>query len=591
MPRASSFPQGGSPLERARAALDAGRTEEALALTRRLSQKNPRDASVCALHAEALLRAGEAEQALYAAERAGSNLACALLAVRALRALRRFEEGAARAGALVESNPGSAEAHAALAACLSALGRGEGALEHARAAAEAAPEDASLALALGAALLETGRSREAIRVIGAAAMRQPAAPALLAAFASALNYADQASPAYIAEAHRAFGRALERATPPLPQRRPTPATDRPLRVGFLSRDLHRHSCAYFLEPLLDALEPSQIETTCYSMGSIRDAFTDRLRGASAHWRDMPGAQPKTVIERVRADNIDVLVDLMGLSAGVRLAILAARPAPVQLTYLAYPNTTGLSRIDARIVDAITDPPAEATDALASERLLRLDRCFLCYRPDARAPDVRPRDPGEAFTFVSFNTIQKVNPTTLDLWARVLRQCPGARLLLKHRGASEPATRARIDDEFNARAVDPERVELVGHIKPLDEHLAQYHRADLALDTFPYCGTTTTCEAAWMGVPTLTLVGDRHSARVGASINTALGLDDLIARDPDTYVALASALAHDPAPLRARRLTLRDTMRASPLCDAPGLAQAFTAALRALWDERAAASRP
>lgn len=587
MTRGVTSSQSGTPSDRARAALDAGRTEEAIALARRLSQKHPKDPGLAAVLAEALLRSGEAEQALFAADRAPSDLGCRLISIRALRALRRNDEAASRAQALAESEPKNEDAIGAYAACLSALGRSEGALGQHRAAAALAPNDVNAALALGAALLETARAREAIRVIGGAAMRQPTAPALLSVFASALNYSDQASPAYVAEAHKAFGRALERATPPLPQRKPDPAKDRPLRVGLLSRDLHRHSCSYFLEPLLGALDPAQLETTCYSMGRINDGFTERMRTASTHWRSMPGAQPAAVIEQVRKDKIDVLIDLMGLSAGVRLAILAARPAPLQLTYMAYPNTTGLSRIDARLVDAITDPPGGATDALASERLIRLDRCFLCYRPDDRAPDVQPRSADDPFTFVSFNTIQKVNPTTLDLWASAMRENPGTRLLLKHRGADEPASRDRVGHEFRSRGVEPDRVELVGHIKPIDQHLGQYHRADVALDTFPYHGATTTCEAAWMGVPTLTLLGDRHSARVGASLNRALGLEALIAHDPDEFVRIATRCAQDPAPLRAERLTLRDTMRASPLCDAKDLARAFTDAIRTLWSERTA----
>ncbi len=588
--RPGPSPQGSSPEQRARAALEAGRPDEAVALARRLCQKDPKNAAASAILAEALLRLGEPEQALFAADRAAS-VETGLLTIRALRALKRSDDALDRAQRLTSSHPQNPDVLAAYASCLGALGRPEDALEHLRAASALAPEDANRTLALAASLLETGRTREGVATIGAVAMRHPTAPALLSAFASALNFSDQASPAYVAEAHRAFGRALERTTPPPPAPPINTDPDRPLRVGFVSRDLHRHSCAYFLEPLLASLDPGRIETTCYSLGSITDDFSRRLQESSGRWRDMPSAPPTDAVQQIRRDEIDVLVDLMGLSGGVRLAIFAARPAPLQLTYLAYPNTTGMSRIDARVVDEITDPPTPDCDALASERLVRLDRCFLCYQPDARAPDVQPRAANDPFTFVSFNTIQKVNPTTLDLWADVLRACPGSRMLIKHRGAGEEASAARVSAWFESRAVDPDRIELVGHIKPIDEHLGQYHRADLALDTFPYCGTTTTCEAAWMGVPTLTLVGDRHSARVGASLNTALGLEHLTASTPEAFVRIASDHAQDPANIRAARLTLRERMRASPLCDAPAHARAFTQAIRSLWDERAQRRRP
>ncbi len=587
----------GAAEQRVRAALDAGRLDEALALARRMSQKNPKNKAIAAVLAEALLLSGEPEQALFAADRAAGTPEAGLLGIRALRALKRNDEALVRAEALAQSNPTLPEVIAAHASCLGALARPEASLERFRAASALAPDDPNRSLALASAMLETGRAREAIAAVGSVAMRNPIAPGVLAAFASALNYSDQASPAYISGAHRAFGRALERATPPLPARPldpdpdPDPDPARPLRVGFLSRDLHRHSCAYFIEPLLKGLDPAHIETTCYSLGPITDDFSRRLREASGAWRDMPAAPPPEIVNRVRLDNIDILIDLMGLSAGVRLAILAARPAPVQLTYLAYPNTTGLRRIDARIIDEITDPGAPEYDALASERLVRLGRCFLCYQPDARAPDVQARSPGEALTFISLNTIAKLNPTTLDLWASVLRECAHSRMLIKHRGAGEEASRARMESEFQRRGVSPDRIELIGHIKPIDEHLAQYHRADLALDTFPYCGTTTTCESAWMGVPTLTLVGDRHSARVGASINRALGLDAFSADTPERFVEIARACAEDPSPVRSARLTLRDRMRRSPLCDAQDHARAFTGMLRSLWSERGGRASP
>ncbi len=565
------------------------RHAEAIAQARRALTKSPADPALNHLLAQSLLATGEHEQALFAAERAGDDPRAHALASRALRALRRHDEAVARAQRAVDLAPDSADALAALAPCLAAAGRPEAALDACRAAAAIEPQNQAHTLALVGVLLQTARPREASDLIARVAASRPNDPAALAARASILNYDDRATAREVTDAHAAFGRALERATPDLGAAPSNPDPDRPLRVAFVARELHRHSIAYFLEPLLLALRDHPIETTCYSLGPIRDDFTDRLRAASDHWRDLSTTDGKGKLDAIIRDAPDVLVELMGLGVGARLSLLAARPAPVIATYLSYPSTLGLARIDARIVDEITDPPG--ADNLATEPLVRLPRCFLCYQPDDRAPDLHPRPHDEAFTFVSFNTIQKVNPTTLDLWCAAMHAAPGSRLLLKHRGAGEPASRAHIEGELLARGIESSRVELVGHIRPVDEHLAQYHRADLALDTFPYHGTTTTCEAAWMGVPTLTLVGDRHAARVGASINTALGLDDLITATPDAFSQRAAALASDAVGVRTRRLELRERMRASSLMDPADHAAAFAGAIRDVWRRVCAGASP
>ncbi|MEZ6242665.1 MAG: tetratricopeptide repeat protein [Phycisphaerales bacterium] len=564
------------------------RHAEAIAQARRALQKSPSDAALNRLLAEALLATGEGEQALFALERAGDDPEALVLASNTLRALRRHEQSLARAERAVELSPRSADAHAALGAALIAVGRPEAGLEATRAAAALDPTNPARTLTTVGALLETARPREAADLMRTIVRARPTDIAALGAYASILNYDDRASAREVFEAHAAFGRALERATPDPGVTIANPDPDRPLRVAFIARELHRHSISYFLEPLLLALRDHAIETTCYSLGSINDDYTARLRSASDHWRDLAPLDAARRLETIRADRIDVLIELMGLGFGARLALLAARPAPVQVTYLSYPNTLGMTRLNARVVDDLTDP--QGSDVLATERLVRLPRCFLCYRPDDRAPSVQARKPGDPFTFVSFNTVQKINPTTLDLWARVLAASPGARLLLKHRGASEEATRARLGHELTTRGAPPNSVELVGHIKPMDEHLAQYHRADLALDTYPYHGTTTTCEGAWMGVPTLTLRGDRHAARVGASLNGTLGLPEFVAQSLDEFVAKAAAHAADPSGVRALRLQMRERMRLSPLMDAPAHGAAFADALRALWHDACARAK-
>ncbi len=583
-PRSGPGP-GATAADRVAALVKEGRHAEAIAQARRALKKAPADPALNRLLAESLLSTGESEQALFAAERAGDDAESLAFAARALRALKRPDEAVERAERAAGLAPDSPDALATFASCLGAAGKPEAALDASRRALELDPNTPSRTLTLVGALLQSARPREAADLLGNLARAHPTDPGVLAAAASVLNYDDRPSASQVTAAHAAFGRALERATPDLGTRITDPDPDRPLRVGFVARELYRHSISYFLEPLLLGLHDHPVETVTYSLGSIRDDYTDRIRDASDVWRDLSSATGKPLLDTIRRDKCDVLVELMGLGVGARLSLLAARPSPVLVTYLSYPNTLGLSRFDARVVDAITDPPG--SEPLATEPLVRLPGCFLCYEPDPRAPDVQPRGEGAPFVFVSFNTVQKINPTTLDLWARALAAAPGSSLLLKHPGAGEEATRTHIEQELTTRGAAPNSFELVGHVKGVAEHLAHYHRADLALDTFPYHGTTTTCEAAWMGVPTLTLVGERHASRVGASINAALGLDDLVADTPEAFVETAARLAADPGDLRARRVGLRESMRSSPLMDRAAHAAAFASALRAIWRDACA----
>ena len=255
--------------------------------------------------------------------------------------------------------------------------------------------------------------------------------------------------------------------------------------------------------------------------------------------------------------------------------LARRAAPIQVTCIGDPRTTGNPAIDVRLVDEITDP-APASDAYCTERLVRLPGCFLCYEPHEDAPPPRrPLDVDGAFvTFGSFNVADKTGPAVLDLWARLLRETPGSRLILKSLSYRPPEARERILARFRAAGVDPGRVSIVAEEQSMADHLAWYRQVDIALDTFPYAGTTTTCDALWMGVPVVTLRGAWHPARVGASLLAAVGLPELVADDPDHYVRIAHALADDRERLAALHAGLRPRLAASPLLDA---ATAFEAA--------------
>jgi protein O-GlcNAc transferase len=316
--------------------------------------------------------------------------------------------------------------------------------------------------------------------------------------------------------------------------------------------------------------------------SSPDAVTERFKGHADRWFTTVGMSNETLAQGIVQHGIDILVDLAGHTAKNRLPMFARKPAPVQVTWLGYPNTTGLEAMDYRLVDAVTDPEGEA-DAFASERLVRLPGGFLCYgaREDAPAPVQPACLTTGVFTFGSFNNPAKLSGATLDVWARLLARLPTARLLLKGKPFAEAATRAIYLERLAERGVAADRIELVGWL-PEREHLALYDRVDVALDPFPYNGTTTTCEALWMGVPVVTLRGDRHAARVGASLLTQVGLSDLIADSMEAYTEIAVASAGDVARLVDLRQSLRPRMAASPLCDAPAFARRVEAAYRAMW---------
>jgi predicted O-linked N-acetylglucosamine transferase (SPINDLY family) len=358
--------------------------------------------------------------------------------------------------------------------------------------------------------------------------------------------------------------------------------DRVMRVGYVSGDLWEHAVSFFFEGLLASHNPSQVEVFCYADVMRPDATTERLRGLAPRWRDIARRNDDEVAQMVREDGIDILVDLAGHSTGNRLQVFARKPAPVQVTYIGYPHTTGMRAMDYRIVDAITDPPG--ADTTHTERLVRLSRPFLCYRPAADAPEVGalPADGAGHVTFCSFNALAKIRRPTVELWGRVLAAVPESRMILKAPRLQDEAPRGAIRGWFKEAGIAADRVEFVAGTKGFLEHLAVYGRADIGLDTFPYHGTTTTCEAMWMGVPVVTRAGGAHRSRVGVSLLTAVGLADLVAATPEEFVSKAAALAGDRERLRGLRAGFRERMRASALMDCAGLARAVEEAYRNMW---------
>ncbi len=427
-----------------------------------------------------------------------------------------------------------------------------------------------------------------------------------------LNVSDRASAEQIAEEHRAYGRRFAPLLPPLPAAE-GPRADGRLKVGYVSSDFRRHAVATFFAPLLEAHDRSRVEVFCYYNGWRADDVTSRLEAHAEHFVPVSGIPDRALAERIRRDGIDVLVDLNGHTADNRLPLFFLRPAPVQATWLGYLAPTGVPTIDWRITDPHADPiraagppqgaeppPGErreatlggkytgASEAPGLERPWRLPRTMWCYRPYAEAPGIAA-PPHVATGFVTFGCLNnpgKVSPTMLDAWAQLLRAVPASRLVLLT--SPHPARVADVAAHFARAGIAPDRIEQVARA-PLADYLQRYAQIDVALDTWPYNGGTTSCDALWMGVPVVTLATERPFARSGASILAQLDLGELVAATPARYVAIARALAADRERLARLRSSLRTRMAASALTDAAAFARDFEAALAAMRDAQFGAS--
>jgi predicted O-linked N-acetylglucosamine transferase (SPINDLY family) len=589
----------GSPTDQALAHLAAGRFEAARLVLARALAGAPADASLNSLMCRALASMGRFEQAEFYIRRAAAarpDDADILNDLGNLLALTgRTADAAdvlARAAALDPAHLGAA---VSLAAVLSTLRRPVAAAAHCERAARTLGHAPDLAIAHAGALLDSARAAEAAAVLRAAAARHPGHALLLQRLAFAMNSVPGVDPAEIAAAHRAAGAAAARAAqgaPALPPVRPA-VRDRPLRLGLLSPDLRTHSVAFFVRPIVERLDRGRFEVVAYCDSAVEDAMTRCLRAAADEWRTVHALDDVALARAIRADRIDILVDLAGYTSRPRTLALLLRPAPLQVAAIGYPADTGLPAIDLRLTDSLADPPPSDGGAGDGQGLLRCEPCFLCYTPpiDVERDPPRigppPRESAGAVTFASFNSIHKVNEPLMRLWARVVAAVPGSRLLLKGPGLDEPDLRRDLAARFAAAGLSAERLELLAYAPSQREHLALYGRVDAALDTYPYNGTTTTCEAMWMGVPTVTLVGRAHASRVGLTLNSAAGLADLCAADEDAYVAAAAGLAADRRRLADLRATLRSRLAASPLGDAAAYAERLGAALCRAWDRAVA----
>ncbi len=358
---------------------------------------------------------------------------------------------------------------------------------------------------------------------------------------------------------------------------------RKLRIGYLSPDFRLHSVAYFFVPILKSHDREQFEIICYSDTDAPDELTSHLRSLAPHWRETCRLSDEALCQLIREDKIDILIELSGHTSGNRLTALARKPAPIQVSYLGYPNTTGLATMDYRLTDAWADPPGK-NEHLYTEKLVRLATGFLCYQPPVNVPECGPLpcQSNGYITFGSFNTLKKINSHVIKAWAEIIKSVPGSHLVLKAKGLNDEQTRQRYLHYFVDQGIDAERIEILPPEKNMLDHLAQYQRIDIALDTFPYNGTTTTCEALWMGVPVIVLEGDRHVSRVGVSIMKQASLEEFIASDLQHYQQLAINLANEKEKLAILRRNLRNHLKQSLLTNAKSFTQELEQHFRAMW---------
>lgn len=569
----------------------AGRTAEAVDCYRNAVRLNPEAQDWRTELAVTLAEAGRLAEAVEAwRTEAGAADAGAFYDLGStLMERRRLAAAAAAFRESIRLERTAAASHLMLAVVLRDQGMPVEAEPPAREATALAPDMPEGWFMLGHILAKQARHEDAVEHYRKAIELVPDYDAAWRCLLFAMNYSARWTPREVFEAHVESARRFPQA-PRIPV---DPAHRRPghrLRIGYLSGDLCRHPIGYFIEPALQHHDRSRFEVFCYHTRANEDDLSARLRSRADHWRAVAGLSPDDLEKTLRADRLDLLVELSGHSDGHRLAVVARRVAPVQVSYLGYPNTTGLSAVDYRITDARADPPGES-EALHTERLVRLPETFLCYAPPfagepAALPPVRERG---RVTFGSFNNFAKLTAPNIALWAQVLRAVPGATLLIKTGGLQDPGLRKLVLERFRAAGIDGALVELAAPTESLEAHMRSYDRVDVALDSFPYHGTTTTMDALWMGVPVVTLRGDRHASRVSASILHTLGLGELVAASPQEYVRIAQGLALDVDRLQALRSTLRQLVRGSPLMDGERFTRHLEEAYTQMWQTALAAS--
>lgn len=566
-------------------ALDAlGRYEEAVAAYQSALQLRPNFAQVHNNLGNALRDLQQLDQAIVCYQRAlqldPSFAAGYNNYGNAVQLQGRIDEAIALYHHALKLKPDFAEVHYNLGNALKDKQQLLAATECYELAARLKPDYAEAHNNLGNILHSLARRREALDHYRVALKVKPDYAEARSNLLFALNYDPSIDDDAMFAEHRRFGEVHD-----LPHLSPTFSNSRDpnrrLRIGYVSPDFRRHPVAYFIEPILQQHNLQELEVFLYSQADRFDDVTERIRALPHHWRDILHVNDKKSAEMIRADQIDILVDLAGHTAQNRLLVFALRPAPVQVTYLGFPNTTGMKSIQYLLTDSVTDPEDEP--ALYTEEIVRLSAGYCCFLPppEARAVNPLPALSRGYITFGSLHTLPKLNSGVIDLWCEILRAVPNSRLLL-FRDTLEGTTGERFAREFAERGVPTERVEIRHKIPAGGLHLPVYEDIDIALDTFPWCGHTTACESIWMGVPIVTLRGHRHAGRLVTSVLQSAGLPDWVTTTPAEYVQRAVRAASDLDALAKLRQNLRQVVAASALCDTARFTRSIEQAYRQIW---------
>jgi len=455
------------------------------------------------------------------------------------------------------------------------------AVEYLRKGIQTDPTYVSLWANLGVDLIQTGQVEEAIAASRKAVEMAPGNAVFHSNLLFNLHYLPDVDFQTLFEEHKRWGQIHAPANKAKIIHDNNPAPDRRLRIGYISPDFREHSVASFFEPILDRHNRKVVEVYGYGNVERPDDVTERLKGKFDNYRNIRGLEDEKAAKLIGADKIDILVDLAGHTGGNRLLVLAYKPAPVQVTYLGYGSTTGMEQIDYRLTDALVD--TSDAQQFYSEELALLPEGFFCYRPAYHTSGVSelPANKNGYITFGSFSNNCKINPFIIGLWAKILKNNDKSRLLLKFKAGGDQEVREHYYHQFEQLGIPRDRVEIHGW-KRQAEYLELYRNMDIALDTYPYNGTTTTCEAMWMGVPTISLTGKPHISRFGIGILSRAGLEFFAASTPEEYVAKASALAAKPEALAKIRATMRQRMAASILGDAKTFAGGAEDTYRKMW---------
>lgn len=568
--------------------VNVGRYGEAVPHLEALMDRLPDSAALRIMLAEALHKSGRSDEAVSHLQKLltwmPDNIEAKVDLGRILLERENYSEANAYLAAALASDPLNVKALSYMGLMMIKFCQYDDALTVLLKAYSQSPHDVLVLNNLGRVSKMMGRHIEALEWYRKALEYEPDNVVVIGNYLFALNYCDGLDPEFVAAEHFRLAPLYAENIKPFGDELQTRADTSVLRIGFVSGDLYTHSVAYFFEPVLQHLDRQSFKVFCYSLGSTMDATTGRLKALNNTWRDMSSSSPEVLAGQIRQDRIDILVDLSGHTADNRLSAFAGRSAPLQISWIGYPNTSGLSQMDYYITDSVCDPPG-MTEHLYSERLWRLPRVFCCYLPPMEFPAITsaPFLANGHVTFGSFNNFAKVTARQIRLWANILKAVPESRLYLKSMALGDTSVKQDVLAKFKAEGVGADRIDMRVVTRTPLEHLQEYAKVDIAFDTFPYHGTTTTCEALWMGTPVISMAGVTHVSRVGVSLLQSVGCHELIASSPEEYIEKAVALAGDRQRLVAMRGKLRGMMALSPLMDAAGVTRELEEALTVMYE--------